>query len=551
MTDVPIKLLLTLEDKLSGKAKEASASLERMGDAVEQADQNFGELTKEGELLLNMTDSLSDDFKKLNPQLFQAGDAANKAGGAVEKLANDEKKAEKATGNLNKQIGQFAKGLLGVATLYAAGRFLVDFAKDSVKAAEAAGAQSKALDSLRGSYERIKVAVGTIIVATADGASSLGKFSDRAADALENAATLRRGLADGTITFKEYTKALWDQVYGQKGLSEATLETIGKVEDLTVAEVDVAKAAEGADHALMLLAGTTDDWTLAAENAKKAAKEWQERIKRLAAEQENLLGKLRAMRDQKWGISFDANSISSAAQNLQSELEFAMAGGLHLGPLVDEIRRQLAAGGDFGIAQKMLQEIDAAAVAISIKLGDIDMSSAARNFADAWGISIDEAKTYLQSFIDGVNDVSLEEIRQQFGNLEEAAGAAYLTIEKVKKMLKAIDGMSVSADIIINTVGGGVGGVTVPTGTTGTVRGDRGVGTGPKVGLQAGGSFVVPPGYPGDTFSASFSSGEVVRTSNKAQSYADQMQAAFMASEMADKIGQAMANRLISLGALG
>lgn len=111
----------------------------------------MGRVSEVTALYRGQTKFLKKDLKELN----EAQEEANK----------QTEESAKSSDTASKQLKKFAKGLIGVATAYAGGRWLIGLAKDSIKAAVAAGKASKEFLGLEKSTKKLSIAVGVGLTA--------------------------------------------------------------------------------------------------------------------------------------------------------------------------------------------------------------------------------------------------------------------------------------------------------------------------------------------------------------------------------------------------
>lgn len=182
---------------------------------VEQLDTTFGKLSES-------TQKWGAEYERANKSLedfMNRFDAARKVTDDMDKiLAHAEgtidlfaestteatkttTKATKATSGWRKQLTGAAKGLLGIATAYAGGRWLIGIAKDSIKAARAAGVGEAAFTRWESATDRLKVAIGTGLIASFErNEESMTGMTNRLATTAEAWAALNQAIADGEIS---------------------------------------------------------------------------------------------------------------------------------------------------------------------------------------------------------------------------------------------------------------------------------------------------------------------------------------------------------------
>ena len=113
-------------------------------------------------------------------------------------------------------------------------------------------------------------------------------------------------------------------------------------------------------------------------------------------------------------------------------------------------------------------------------------------------------------------------------------GEAAAYVSGIVNRMKKLDGMVATAYVEIVTTG------SVPSGSggSGKVR-------------QAGGDFIVPPQFTGDTFPVRATAGERVQVDTASKTKQDELMAMFAQWGFADRIGKAVGQELISKGVVG
>jgi hypothetical protein len=177
VTDVQI----TLEVVAKGleKFEETGKGIKKLGDLTDVTKEATSRWGKEYD---RMNKSFADFMANLPPTNEELKKLA-----AIEKdLAKQTAAVEKENKKTAKSFNQLAKGVLGVATAYAAGRWLINFAKDSVEAARAAGVMAEGLDKAETSGNRLKVSLGEGLIRSAEGPMTVvAKLADEIADHLD------------------------------------------------------------------------------------------------------------------------------------------------------------------------------------------------------------------------------------------------------------------------------------------------------------------------------------------------------------------------------
>ena len=163
----------------------------------------FDEAAEGIESLSSPLEGLTADFIELNPELVKNkkdladllnvigrggqnldafGDEAKEAGDAVGDMGKKMETASSKTGGLEKGLKGIGKGLLGIATVYAGGRWLTKMTKDSLDSARVAGVAAKGFDSWDDAVDRLSVSFGTLVIGK--GGDETAGFFARIADGL-------------------------------------------------------------------------------------------------------------------------------------------------------------------------------------------------------------------------------------------------------------------------------------------------------------------------------------------------------------------------------
>jgi hypothetical protein len=254
--------------------------------------------------------------------------------------------------------------------------------------------------------------------------------------------------------------------------------------------------------------------------------EYVERMNRLNQESANAIQTLRELTDIKIKDFFDVDlNIGDVAARMFDITNFKEAGGEALEIMVHEVQAGLATNKITPEqANEFFENIAAEAAAIEVELGKIDVSEAAKQISEDFNIPLGEAREKIDSVIEGidlVNSADISAITEAFDSLQERketlmeAGEFDLEADPQDKNKLVLEGLQEQVDLLtdepwiiefkIVTKG------TIPTVTGGTVTTDDGPGA------QFGADFIVPRGYPNDSFPMRVTSGERVTVETRAQ----------------------------------
>ena len=167
------KEVLSLADTMPKLADGFTEGNESLGDFMAKFDKAV-DILKGGNKEIKLTSKQIEkalDFSKGAASLRELAEAAKDPQKALKELGFVTKEAAKKQKELDKanksnigSLKQLAKGVLGVATAYAAGRAVVRFISQSVEVAREAGVEAAALDQLESSWQKLKRLSGEIII---------------------------------------------------------------------------------------------------------------------------------------------------------------------------------------------------------------------------------------------------------------------------------------------------------------------------------------------------------------------------------------------------
>lgn len=502
-----IKTTLVLEDKLTKGMKKASDAMEKMGDVSEEAVTKAMKLGQQMEDIGVSADEMTDDFLELNPQLKLYKKLTDEAAKETKELKDQQEKANKpikggavAGGKLTKSLGGMTKGLIGVATAYAGGRAIIGFAKDSLAAADAAGTLPPAIKEASTAIVDLKEVVGTGLgIVLEEPAKALTDIITSHTDVISGGREINKAYEEGKITLEQveklnlgFSKSQNHQLDLQKEINKQSAQVVRnevnenvalqaiinqklEIKEIDREKIEAQKQIARADafvldlqkknnDALFEELGMTDVLTKAREADRDLLALTSQDLFAIQANLAGLFegvdieGILAPVKIKPFFEGLDLD-IASQIQSAMASIDFAEAGGRELVEEFGQLFADIDAGkigADLG--QQMFGEMFIQAQQIQVEMGNITADQAAKNIRDTLGVSMQEARTL-------VNDI--------------------------ENTLKRIGRMKVQARIEfqINTVGD--------------------IGTfGQRPGLAGGGSGVVPPGFPNDSFPIGLTSGE-------------------------------------------
>ncbi len=462
------KDLEAIEEKLGGVGEVASKTAREAAGLTT----NFQGMEKALLKGLPPLESWSEGFKELNPELVEA----------VKNAANMGEQTEEASGffqNAGKDLEQFAKGLLGVASIYAGGRWLIGMAKDSIEVARAAGVAEKAFDDWEESTAALQLATGSLLVRALepllktlilaqDAVTELITIGDRVNTAIDEQGAR---LINTTGSYEEYTA-------GVKELAAQTSRTIVTQEEMNKmlaggttgrarAERSVVQLSEAQINAIITLRNLTGEER---ENVI-ARRENIFAIEQQIALQNLLVGSTSevvlsakevaaAFRDQEAAFALtprrinDANQplveladnfgdaaraadaffgaidrgIGSTVRGFIKDLEFLAAGGGELQAAAQGIAEMVGAGIiDEERAIEMLAPVFVQAELLQVRLGEITAEEAARNIEQTLGLEMNSVEATTLGIITLLGQIDGSTARATvittFINLEAGVGS--------------------------------------------------------------------------------------------------------------------------------
>ncbi len=206
--DMIVKAIAKGFDGLVKNLKEVVGVEKEVAKATDGVSTAMKTTTSFGKEFKKQYDAIVASFSAGNLSMEEAsaklGELRAAYGSVGESMAKARKEQAKASGGFVKQLKQMAKGLVGVATAYAAGRWLVNFAKDSLAAAEAAGLLPPIFKKSEKASDRLKKAVGEGLGNTLEETVTvMTRMKNSTAANLEITNRLTEAEKKGIITTKE------------------------------------------------------------------------------------------------------------------------------------------------------------------------------------------------------------------------------------------------------------------------------------------------------------------------------------------------------------
>ncbi len=416
------KNLEAIEEKLGGVGEVASKTAREAAGLTT----NFQGMEKALLKGLGPIESWSEGFRELNPELTKA----------VENAQNMGKQTEEASGffqNAGKDLEQFAKGLLGVATVYAGGRWLIGMARDSLEVARAAGVAEDTFDDWEESTAELQLSFGSllaralepfikILIVAEDAVTTFITANERITAAVDQqvASTI-----SGTGSYEEYVAEMI-RVGKQAGRLTGTLETLeiryvllteesisqaNALLILSEAQFEAARASGEFETVLESTGEFLATYTTAANVATIHSVALSDAYGDLA-DQENLLLEdtedlTESTEDLTDGLKdaareannfFDAinRNIGNSISGALADIRFMAAGGGDLLEVVEDIG---VAVGNFSISmaqgEQLLEEAFIQATLLEIELGNISQFEAATLIAKELNVPLAEARQIL------------------------------------------------------------------------------------------------------------------------------------------------------------
>jgi polyhydroxyalkanoate synthesis regulator phasin len=435
------------------------------------------------------------------------------------------------------------------------------------------------VDAATDSYARMEVAVTSLKDELSELASeglepTVTLMADVVSTARENVGAWKlidRALRDNTITQQDYNEWLKDYLFyggsqlelfakieSRLGLVDgAVIELIGHerayIEQIIEligherAYIDVVEdAAEAMWESTIASASMTREMYDAAEAGKamavgmrrtgRASADFSERMLELKRSSADALSELREfnreMKQQKIDDFFGVDmGIGDVAAQMFDIINFKEFGGEALEIMVKEVQAGLAEGKITPEqSREFFKNISIEAEAIKVKMGEIDASDAAESIAKDFNVPIAESRKLIDDVLEGidlVNSADILAITEEFDALrkrkEELLEAgefdleadpgdeAQQTLDNLEDALFDLTTEPWQIDILINQIGklpgggGGGGGQYDPYGAYIAPGGQHGV------------DYVVPSGFPNDSYYQPVSSGEHVTVTPKGQ----------------------------------
>lgn len=520
--------------------KDVGDSARKAAPGIDEAGKSLGDFMAKFDKARDILKGGSKDIQLSSKQIQKALDFAEgkvsleKLTGATKKAADQTKAASKEMGVFGKSAEGVIKGLVGIATAYAGGRFLLGIAKDSIEAARGSDnllaglAKTKdavaSLEAVEKAVSDLKTSLGTELIIAAEPVTS--GFAKRFQDAADGLRLMREqaALIDAGV-ISDMDARLFNLLGTEKDF-EIALELVNqRLEENPELMEEIRGSAEGTETAVSDLT----DGFLALANAQElftpvdAAKLAD--LRTFEAVEEAARADEEALRDaeQAFDDFFDAikQGLTGETLDILTGLQFEDLGGDEILEMQNAIKVAFEAG---AITREQARELfglqfieeEALKVAQGLQTA-FAAEGVIKDAADLFGFSPEEAKQFLEDALSGVDilaDVDLQaavaenlpEIETAASRLAEAMASAAGPIA-VDIQDEPLVAAGKKADELLITLEK-IGSQKFKTVVDVIVKITE-AGAGP--GLQHGGDFVVPPGFENDSFPIRVSSGERVQ----------------------------------------
>lgn len=432
-------------------------------DFMETATKASGDYAEKYAEIINLHYSGAATWEETSEKVGKLKEEFEVTGGSIEAFVKQEEEATKKSIGLSGGLGQLAKGFLGVATAYAAGRAVVKFVKDAMDAAAAAGKLGAEFDKNEKASKRLTLAIGVQLGrATKDAVGWFAELKNEMAENIEKGNEMAEMFELLGYSSQEIAEYYGRVRVGLDDAGESYANLIEQVEALNIAEESEM------------------------ETAMRAA--------RVAAERGAYLN---AMGEAMGAMTEEAEEAANAFEGVETGItgmiesalrlvEWERAGGAEFAESFKEFWDAVVTGAitDESIIDAGLQMFEAAALGLEKKVGEIDWYSAAKRYQEQFGGTLRDANEEIMlnwgAMEVYLNDVDFDTIAQEIKSqlnmpLDEVTAHLFAIIAK----MRAIDGMTSEATVIITTYEQTVTsfGQTGPVGQTGAI------------GLQHGGGF--------------------------------------------------------------
>ena len=441
MADVEIvirNLVEGLEDveKVNTTFGKLSESTQKWGSEYERANKSLADFMNRFDAARKVTDDMDKIMAHAEGTIDIFAETTAEATKRMEE-------ARKATAGWRGQLTGTAKGLLGIATVYAGGRWLAGLVKDSLASARAAGVAAEGFDDWDDAVDRLGVSFGTL--ALGKGGDETAGFFARIADGLAGVFEI------ATLTNEELDELGVERGRGTSYVIDIETGDILDANDLLERQAEllgrVSVRSEELTDKLAQLASQTP--FTSAEDATKLRTIIPDISGQMAEEleeSERLFANF---------ISGLIEGFGGETVNLLEGLRFEAAGGDELLAIREQIKRALfPADGKPLItpeeAETLLGNLRVEELALEVELGLIGEAEAVKGIADALQVPISEAQILLNTFQGGIDLISLTTVDDYIGT--KAMEAALAKADQFEKKLDAIHNTTVDVKVLVDFV---------------------------------------------------------------------------------------------------
>lgn len=497
-----IKATDEVADSVKSTGKEVAGYSKEVDNATQKnksLDQSLTAYMKRFDFAMTKTKDLGKALDFASGKSVEFEGDVKKAADAAKQLAKEQSLATKGGKAFLQGLSGMTKGLIGVTIAFAVGKTIKDFVSDSIAAAKAAGAASAEFSELAKQTARLKVGFGKNIVGEGGGLSFLARMAKGIADSFELADKSASQLAAVGIT-KERVTVFTEEapVTGLESTKEVFKDMEGNILSSTEAMDLLGREIEDTNRAARLLGEATKGYREAfqdidlsdAENASLIM----EKIERDTRQSEQAAKDAQAaynefFRDLKEGLGGETLALLTG-------IEFEALGGDEIIATREAIKRAMeqVGGIDRETAKKFLGLQFAEEEGFKVIQGLQTAWQAAMNVfkSPTFTGTFEDAEKLVDAFLEGVDLINEADIEASLDASELISGNR-IAQDLINK-LNFIDNMEVSPDIDMGVdfdplAGGGSGGS----------------------GFAHGADFIVPPGFPNDSFRLNVESGERVQ----------------------------------------
>ena len=493
VAELAVQLTLEAEDYTKG-INDAVEATDEIADSVESAGENVAGLTSEFERtnesinkFMSDFDAARDALKGGNKDLKLSSEQMQKAldfaegsittlaevtGDAAKQTENYAKKtddAKEASRGFEKTLLGLGKGLLGIATIYTAGRWIANLAEDSI---DAAGG----MKDLATSSERLKKALGTSFISATEGATgAISDFLDELADNLivaqaTAAALTTIGVAIRTIQVQGPVFDIGVPTIGQP----VGVPQIGV--DLTQGTIDVGEYFDAYEGGALTIGEVSDkledlEETLLNASDAAATDEFIEMFSRMANipnlnEVPLVMESLAVVTARAAQEARDAQSaydnffavlkggIGGETEQLILGIKIRELGGDELNAIREQLKQALFLDLDPAIVDELLRDLRAEEIALEVQADIIDEEQAIAEMQKLFDSTRAEAKSLLDDLISGAQDLITLETITDYIDLEPMA-TALKDAQEFQQTIEELDGMLVELTVDTNYTSSG------------------------------------------------------------------------------------------------